>query len=61
MPQEIERKFLLQNSDWRNLVKDGIQIKQGYLYSKAESTVRVRIKGDKGYYNQRQKHWNDKT
>lgn len=49
MPQEIERKFLLKNSNWRNLIKDGFQIKQGYLNSIAERTVRVRLKGDKGF------------
>ena len=49
MGKEIERKFLLKNSDWRNLVNKGFQIKQGYLISVAERTVRVRVKDDKGF------------
>lgn len=49
MPKEIERKFLLKNEDWRSLPKTAIPIKQGYLNSEKERTVRVRIKGEKGF------------
>lgn len=46
---EIERKFLLKNEDWRLEVKSNTTIKQGYLNSYKERTVRVRVRGDKGY------------
>lgn len=48
MQQEIERKFLV-NGDFKPFAIDKIHIKQGYLSSVPERTVRVRIKGDKGY------------
>jgi adenylate cyclase len=50
MGKEIERKFLL-HPNWKEQVK-GIQaeeIRQGYLCSEPERTVRVRIKGDAAY------------
>jgi CYTH domain-containing protein len=46
---EIERKFLLKNEDWRSEVKSKTIIKQGYLNSEKERTVRVRVVNDKGY------------
>jgi len=46
---EIERKFLLQNSDWKEFSDNGVQIKQGYLNSNTERTVRVRILDEKGF------------
>jgi len=49
MAVEIERKFLLKNEDWRSLPQTAIRIKQGYLNSEKERTVRVRIKGEKGF------------
>ena len=48
MGVEIERKFLLKNDDWKENVDEKIEIKQGYLNSFPERTVRVRIKADKG-------------
>ncbi len=48
MGKEIERKFLLKNEDWKKLVKESYTIKQGYLNSNPERTVRVRILRDKG-------------
>ncbi|MDG1477787.1 MAG: CYTH domain-containing protein [Vicingaceae bacterium] len=48
MGLEIERKFLLKNDDWKLLVKEEISIKQGYLNSEKERTVRVRTYGNKG-------------
>lgn len=47
MAKEIERKFLVQTS-WQPQ-DEGIKIAQGYLSTVPERTVRVRIKGDKGY------------
>lgn len=46
--QEIERKFLI-SGDFRPFVSQSIRITQGYLSSVPERTVRVRIKGDKGF------------
>lgn len=48
MGLEIERKFLVKSDAWKPLVSRSIDIKQGYLSSKPERTVRVRIADDKG-------------
>lgn len=48
MHQEIERKFLLANDDWRGLAQ-GLRIRQGYLSLDPERTVRVRLAGDKAW------------
>ena len=48
MALEIERKFLLKNDNWKALVKEEFLIKQGYLNSAKERTVRIRTYGDKG-------------
>lgn len=48
MAQEIERKFLVAGS-FREHATRQTRIVQGYLSSVPERTVRVRIKGDKGF------------
>lgn len=48
MTQEIERKFLVAG-DFKSLAHEAIRITQGYLSSVPERTVRVRIKGEKGF------------
>jgi len=48
MAQEIERKFLVKG-DYKSHTKKETRITQGYLSSVPERTVRVRIKGDKGF------------
>lgn len=48
MAQEIERKFLV-NGDFKSDAFKAIRITQGYLSSVPERTVRVRVKGDKGF------------
>ena len=48
MGVEIERKFLLKNSEWRNCQKEEIKLRQGYLNSNSERTVRVRTNGRVG-------------
>jgi len=48
MAQEIERKFLVKG-DYKSSTKKETRITQGYLSSVPERTVRVRIKGDKGF------------
>lgn len=47
MAKEIERKFLVKDS-WQPQ-SEGIKIAQGYLSTVPERTVRVRIKGNRGY------------
>ncbi len=49
MPEEIEHKFLVKNSNWKKGIKSFSRIAQGYLNSDPERTTRVRVKGDKGY------------
>ncbi len=46
---EIERKFLLKNEEWRLEVSSKTIIKQGYLNSDKERTVRIRVRNDKGF------------
>lgn len=48
MALEIERKFLLKNDNWKAIAPEGISIKQGYLNTEKERTVRVRTYGDQG-------------
>ena len=48
MAQEIERKFLV-TGEFKNLATKSIRITQAYLSSVSERTVRIRIKGDKGF------------
>ena len=48
MAIEIERKFLVSNEDWTTQVLDQFILKQGYLSTTPERTVRVRLTGDKG-------------
>lgn len=45
---EIERKFLVKG-EFRHLATKSYRIAQGYLSSVPERTVRIRLKGDKGY------------
>ena len=49
MGLEIERKFLIKNDSWRKEADNGTLLRQGYLNSTAERTVRVRINGDEAY------------
>lgn len=48
MPIEIERKFLVKG-DFRPFVRRSERICQGYMCASPQRTVRVRIKGDRGY------------
>lgn len=50
MAQEIEYKFLVDKAQWQALEKPEPQlILQSYLHNSRELTVRVRIKGNKGF------------
>ena len=46
---EIERKFLVKNDFFKSVAFTQNHIAQGYLSSVPERTVRVRIKGEKGF------------
>jgi adenylate cyclase len=46
---EIERKFLVKSNDFKEQAFTQNNIAQGYLSSIPERTVRVRIKGNKGF------------
>ncbi len=48
MAQEIERKFLVKG-EFKELATKATRITQGYLSSVPERTVRVRVKGEKGF------------
>ncbi len=48
MAKEIERKFLVQPRNWSEL-GPGLKIRQGYLSTVIERTVRVRTYGEHGY------------
>ncbi|MEE3430719.1 MAG: CYTH domain-containing protein [Candidatus Cryptobacteroides sp.] len=47
--KEIERKFLVKNNEYKALAVGAVQIKQGYISSVPERTVRVRIRDDQGF------------
>lgn len=50
--KEIERKFLVKNKYLADIIrsaKSKERIIQGYLCTEPESSVRIRIKGDKGF------------
>lgn len=46
---ETERKFLVASDDFMRTAKTHYRIVQGYLNSDPERTVRIRLKGDRGY------------
>ena len=48
MPQEIERKFLV-TGEYKSKAYSHSRIVQGYICCARGKTVRVRIRGDKGY------------
>ena len=48
MATEIEKKFLIQNDDWRGIV-EGKAYAQGYLSTETNQTVRVRTIGTIGF------------
>ena len=46
---EIERKFLVNSTDYRTEAFTKTRISQGYICTDPERTVRIRIKGDEGF------------
>lgn len=50
MAIEIERKFLVDEEQWRAVQPaQGVRIMQGYLLNSIEKTIRVRTKGNQGF------------
>lgn len=49
MAQEIERKFLVNDSSYKQKAYESSRIAQGYICSGRGRTVRVRIRDSKGY------------
>lgn len=49
MALEIERKFLVKDDSYKNMAYQTSRIAQGYICSARGRTVRVRIRGEKGY------------
>jgi len=49
MALEIERKFLVKNSDYKRSTFSSFEIKQGYISTNKKSTVRIRITDKKGF------------
>lgn len=49
MSQEIEKKFLVKSNDYKADACNQTHIKQGYLSSVPERTVRIRIRGEDGF------------
>ena len=49
MGQEIERKFLVNETLWRAVQPAGTEYRQGYIVNSKTKTVRVRIAGEQGY------------
>lgn len=49
MAQEIEKKFLVKSDAFKAQASKETRITQGYLSSIPERTVRVRVKGSKGF------------
>lgn len=49
MSIEIERKFLLKNNNWKELVTDSVSIDQYYIYINGKDQVRIRKMGNNYY------------
>lgn len=49
MAVEIEHKYLVKNDNYKSMSTSHTHILQGYLSREPERTVRVRVRGDKGY------------
>lgn len=48
MPLEIEKKFLMKNSGWRDNA-EGVLYKQGYIVRTPQKSVRIRTFKNRGY------------
>jgi len=51
MAKEIEKKFLLNNAQWRDSIQQSRQFIQGYLVGSKKASIRVRLEGEKAFIN----------
>ncbi len=51
MAQEVERKFLLRSSAWREHADAGERMRQGYLVGAQRASIRVRVAGEQAWLN----------
>lgn len=49
MAQEIERKFMVEDDSYKSMASSSSRIVQGYICRTGGRTVRVRIRGEKGF------------
>ena len=49
MAIEIERKFLVRDDSWKDAVQKSLVCKQGYLVCDRNSTIRIRVMGERAY------------
>lgn len=56
MALEIERKFLVNGDGYKDIATDCVEISQYYLSLDPERTVRVRIKGERGFLTVKSKN-----
>ena len=50
MPTEIERKYLVNQELWKQIIPEkSVEIKQAYLLTDPNKTIRIRTKGDTGF------------
>jgi adenylate cyclase len=56
MPEEIERKFLIDHEKWGKLNKpEGTHYRQGYILSNKQQTVRIRVSDKQAFLNMKSK------
>ena len=51
MGVEIERKFLIANEHWRDVVESSQLMRQGYIIGSDKASVRVRVSGESANLN----------
>ena len=50
MPTEIEHKYLVDKNLWKQVTSNNcVQIRQGYLLTDPNKTIRIRTSGEKGF------------
>jgi adenylate cyclase len=49
VPEEIERKFLVEDETWRVQARSSVRIRQGYIIGSAKASVRVRVSGNRAW------------
>ena len=55
---EIERKYLVHNREWEILAQKSFELRQGYLSSSPDKTIRIRCSGDEAWITLKNKAHN---